>query len=238
MIEDVRDKNPMTTLYCGMSASNSQIMFESMDAALNNGAEGVSIFTINGLRSPEIRAQFRAYADSARAARAARAASGANPEVPVTRVANANPFENTGIMKGVDMHILAYLSMANATTLPELEKTDQATIELVFNGSLRGNTAEDYLNRLKNASRRNQDLEPVARALSDQFTRDNKPAGLNLSEYVLVDEYGATKVYQVSEENSEVVFDVTFYFYGGIISGWSVKPETESFEGYKKRPAS
>ena len=31
MIEDVRDKNPMTTLYCGMTGSNSPVMFESMD---------------------------------------------------------------------------------------------------------------------------------------------------------------------------------------------------------------
>ena len=232
MIEDVRDKNPMTTLYCGMSASNSPLMFECMDAALNNGAEGISIFTINGLRSPEIRERFKAYADSARAARAA---TKVDPEVQVTRVVNANPFENTGIMKGVDMHIQAHLSMANATRLPELEQTDKATIELIFNSALRGNTPEDYLNRLKYAPRRNQDLEPAAKALSDQFIRDNSQANVNLSEYELVDAYGATKVYQVTEQDSNVVFHVTFYFYGGIISGWSVEPDNVSFEKFKAR---
>jgi hypothetical protein len=30
-----------------------------------------------------------------------------------------------------------------------------------------------------------------------------------------------------------VAFDVTFYFYGGIISGWIVEPEVASFETYK-----
>ncbi|HSH20214.1 MAG TPA: family 10 glycosylhydrolase, partial [Draconibacterium sp.] len=56
-IENVRQKNPMTTLYCGMTGSNSEVMFKSMDEALNNGAKGIAIFTINSLRSPEIRAK-------------------------------------------------------------------------------------------------------------------------------------------------------------------------------------
>jgi len=38
---------------------------------------------------------------------------------------------------------------------------------------------------------------------------------------------------QVTEQNSKVVFDVTFYFYGGIISGWSVEPEKVSYKKYK-----
>jgi len=230
MIEDVRDKNQMTTLYCGMSASNSPIMFESMDAALNNGAEGISIFTINGLRSPEIRERFKAYADSARAARAA---SKGNSGVSVPRAANANPFENEGIMDAVNMHMLAHLSKAKASILPELQNTDQATIDLVFKSALRGNTPEAYINRLSNVPRRNQELQPLALALSDQFIKDNNLASLNLSEYELIKEYGATKYYQVSEQNSKVVFDVTFYFYGGIISGWSVVPEEGSYNKYK-----
>jgi hypothetical protein len=170
MIVDVHDKNPMTTLYCGMTASNGPVTFESMDAALNNGAEGIAIFTIRSLRSPEIWAKFKAYADSARAVRAAsKGMIGAS----AGKVVNTNPFENSGIMKAVDVHILAYLSMANASLLPELKGTDQASIDL--------------------------------------------------SEYGLIDEYGATKCYQVTERNSEVVFDVTFYFYGIIIfSGCSV----------------
>jgi len=170
MIEDLRDKNQMTTLYCGMTASNSPVMFESMDRALNNGAGGIAIFTVGGLRSPEIRAKFKAYADSARASRAA---SKENPAVSVPKVVNINPFENEGIMNAVHMHILAYLPMA-----------------------------------------KNQ-------------------ASINLGGYELINEYGATKCYQVTEQNSKVVFDATFYFYGGIISGWSVEPEKASYEKYK-----
>lgn len=230
MIEDVRDKNAMTTLYCGMTASNGPVMFESMDRALNNGAKGVAIFTVGGLHSPEIRAKFKAYADSARASRAA---SKANPGASVPKVVNTDPFENTGIMKAVNLHILAYLSVAKASKLPELRKTDQATIDLVFHNALRGNTAEDYIDRLRNAPRRNQSLQPVAEALMGQFTRDKNQSNINLSGYDLKDEYGATKCYQVTEQNSNVVFDVTFYFYGGIISGWSVKPEQTSYEKYK-----
>jgi len=187
MIEDVRDKNPMTTLYCGMTASDSPVMFESMDAALNNGAQGVSIFTIGRLRSPEIRARFKAYADSARAARAA---SGGILEVPTGKVVNTDPFEKSGIMKGIDLKILEYLGMPGGSDPPEAEEPAQ-------------------------------DL-----------------TGINLGEFELMDEYGVTKVYRVTEQNSDVAFDVTFYFYGGIISGWSVEPEEVSFEKYTGKPGS
>jgi uncharacterized lipoprotein YddW (UPF0748 family) len=221
-IENVRDKNPMTTLYCGMTGSNGPIMFDSMDEALNNGAEGIAIFTVNSLRSPEIRAQFKAYADSARASRTAIKGS---PASAVTRAVNANPFENEGIMKAVNLHITAHLSLDKALKLPALKKTDKAVIERIALSSLQGNTAEDYINRLNNSSRRDQTLAPVSKALAEQFTKDYDKADLNLSEYKLTDEYGATRVYEVTEQNSKAVFKVTFYFYGGIISGWSVAPE-------------
>ncbi len=230
MIEDVRDKNTMTTLYCGMTATNSPLMFDCMDSAFSNGAEGISIFTVNGLRSPEIRAKFKAYADNARASRSA---SKGKAEVSVPRVVNANPFENTGIMNAVNLHILARLSLTNALKLPELQQFDPASIEAMVKNALRGSSPEDYIDRLLNAPRRNQDLQPAAKAISDQFIQDNNQARINLSEYELVDEYGATKCYQVTEQNSHVVFDVTFYFYGGIISGWSVEPKNVSYNTYK-----
>ena len=230
MIEDVRDKNPMTTLYCGMTASNSPLMFDCMDSAFNNGAEGISIFTVNGLRSPEIRAKFKAYADNARASRAA---SRGKMEVSAPKVVNANPFENTGIMKGVHMHMVAYLSKVNASKRLGMKESDPATIERLFRSALQGTSSDDYVRRLLNAPRRNPDLQAAAEALSDQFLKDYEQADLNLGEYKLTDEYGATKCYQVREQNSQVVFDVTFYFYGGIISGWSVEPENESYYTYK-----
>jgi hypothetical protein len=136
-------------------------------------------------------------------------------------------------MNGVNMHMVAYLSMVHASRLPELTQSDQEVIEGLFQNALRGNTAEAYVGNLENAPRRNPELQAAAKALRDQFTEDNNMADLNLSEFELVDAYGATKCYQVTEENSQVVFDVTFYFYGGIISGWSVKPEQGSYNAYK-----
>ena len=103
----------------------------------------------------------------------------------------------------------------------------------MFKNALRGNTAEDYINRLMDAPGRNQALLPVATALSDQFIKDNNQANVNLNGYKLINEYGTTKYYQVTEQNSHVVFDVTFYFYGGIISGWSVEPEKASYQKYR-----
>ena len=162
-IENVRDKNPMTTLYCGLMVDGSPEVFASMDAALDNGAEGIAIFTVNSLTSPEIRAQFKEYTDKAKAARNAPKKATAKKEV------NLNPFENEGIMARVNKRIAESV-----------------------NGEI------------------------------------------NLSEYTLADEYGTTKRYQVTDKNTNVTFDVTFYFYGGIISGWDVAPEKVSFEKFKK----
>ncbi len=230
-IENVRDKNPMTTLYCGMTASNGPLMFKCMDAALNNGAEGISIFTIGGLRSPEIRARFKAYTDSARTARAE---AKQNPVPVVTGVVNTDPFQNAGIMNGVRLHILTALSRAKAAVLPELKNIDMATVESVSKNALQGTAAEEYLNRLNTPVRRNQELMPVAKALADQFIKDSEQMSPELSEFKLVDEYGVTKCYKVTENKTKVNFNVTFYFYGGIISGWSVEPDEESFRKYSK----
>jgi hypothetical protein len=229
-LENARDKNPMTTLYCGMTATNGPAMFDCMNEALRNGARGVSIFTVGGLRSPEIRARFKAYADSARAARAAMKDK---PEVPVTRQANADPFANTGIMKAADFRMLAFLSLASAYKLPEVKKTDAALVGKLAMNAMQVNKAADYLGRLTGPQRRNPEAEPAMNAIAGQFRSDMQKLQVSLGEYKLIREYGATKYYQVTEQNSKVVFDVNFYFYGGIISGWSVSPEKTSYEKYK-----
>ncbi|MDF9829114.1 family 10 glycosylhydrolase [Parabacteroides sp. PF5-6] len=159
-IENVRDKNPHTTLYCGMMATNGLEMFDCMDEALNNGAEGISIFTVNSLRSPEIRARFKAYTDSVRAQRATGLP---NPAATGRTSVNANPFENKGIMTAVEKRM--------QTLLPA-------------------------------------DAAPLA-----------------LSEYTLTDTYGATRQYRVTDRNTQTPFTVTFYLYGGILSGWAVEKE-------------
>ena len=167
-IDNVKQKNPMTTLYCGMTASNDSTMFLCMDEALNNGAEGIAIFTVNGLRSPEIRAQFKAYTDSVKELRSQ---SKINPAATGRTTVNINPFENTGIMKAIDMRMKEYIGSTET---------------------------------------------------------------LNLDEYKLTDQYGATKCYQVTDRNSGLTFDVNFYFYGNVISGWSVIPEKTSYEKFLK----
>jgi hypothetical protein len=229
-IENVRDKNPMTTLYCGMTAIDSQVMFDCMNEALNNGAKGVAIFTVEALRSPEIRKRFKTYADSARASRAV---SKGNQEIHMTKVVNTNPFENKGIMDAVNMRILAYLSLAKVSVMPVLKNSDPAAIEILSKNALQVNRPADYIKLLRNVSRRNLELQPVANAIADQFTRDMEQIDLDLGGYELIKKYEAAKYYQVTEQTTKVVFDVTFYFYGEILSGWSVEPEKESYKKYK-----
>ncbi len=231
-LENLRDKNPMTTLYCGMTASNGPIMFKCMDEALKNGARGISIFTVGSLRSPEIRARFRAYADSARQARSA---ARGKPVTTEYKGAVTDPFLKKGIMDAVSLRMLAYLSLARAEGNPELGKTDKAVIELLAKNSMQCNTPADYLSRLNNAPRRNKDLEPVARAIAAQFVSDTASIRPDPGKYDLVEEYGATKHYTVTEQTSGVKFDVTFYFYGGILSGWNVEPEEGSYKAFEKR---
>lgn len=225
-IENTRDKNPMTTLYCGMTGSNGPVMFESMDAALNNGAEGIAIFTIRSLRSPEIRKQFKVYADSARASRGV----GKPDKAPGTqKIVDTNPFNNKGIMEAVNLHVLANLSLAKALNLPEFANADRSNMEQIAK-SVMANSPDAYISRLQRASSRNEDLAPMVSAITEQFLTDNEQVVINLGAYELVNETDVAKYYRVKEQNSNQLFDVTFYFYGGIISGWSVQPQQRSTE--------
>lgn len=154
-LDNVTQKNPMTTLYAGLWAEDGEGMIESMDAALENGAEGVAIFTVHALRSPEVRARFREYTDAARARRAA----GELPVDVAGREPETDPFADRGLMSVVEARM--------ASLLPEGSE-------------------------------------------------------LSLGDYTPVGEYGVTKVWHVTDAGSGVTFDVTFYFYGGVISGWNV----------------
>lgn len=71
MLDATIDKNEKTTLGCGMTATDGPHMFECMDAAFHAGAQAISVFTVNGLKSQEVRNQFRAYTDSIKAVKAA-----------------------------------------------------------------------------------------------------------------------------------------------------------------------
>jgi Uncharacterized protein conserved in bacteria len=224
-IDNVKQKNTSTTLYCGMTATNGPAMFECMDAALNNGAEGIAIFTVGSLRSPEIRARFKSYADSVRAQRSL---SKVNPAATGITTINTNPFEKKVIMDAINMRISAYIGIAQSITNPALKNVDWNSIEQATSQAFRSNTAEEFANQLKNF-RRPAELQPVALALSQKPFADIKPG-----EYKLSEEYGYTKCYKMTEENSGVEFDINFYFYGGIISGWSVFPDKTSYETYRQ----
>ena len=70
-----------------------------------------------------------------------------------------------------------------------------ATLDLVTKNALQVNSAEDYISRLRNAPRRNQELQPVTTAIADQFIRDSNTVKLNPGKYDLIKEYGVTKQY-------------------------------------------
>ena len=163
-IENARDKNEMTTLYCGMTSTDGPEMFECMDAALNNGAQGISIFTVHGLRTPEVKKQFKAYTDSIRAVREA---NGGMIKATYPTVADPDPFKHEGIMKLIQKR--------------------------------------------------------MTEIIKSETNKEVACSELSLSEYKEVNAYDATRCYQVTDNTSKVTFDVTFYLYGDVVSGWDVK---------------
>ena len=101
-IENNRDKNPKTVLGVGLDTElgdNPEDIFEKMDNAFKVGAQAVSLYTIAGLNTPELRARFKEYADSLRAVRSANGG-----KVPYTKVetVDLNPFNHAGIMANVE----------------------------------------------------------------------------------------------------------------------------------------
>ena len=226
-IENVKTKNPMTALYAGLSAFNSPEMFECMDAALNNGARGICIFTIESLRNPDIRAQFRAYTDSVRAVRAN---SKVNPAATGITVVDTNPFNKSVIMGFVNNKIAAYTSVAKAASLPAVKNIDWATIQSITMNPFQANTPEDFKSRLGMATRRNPEMQPVVDAIVNSFSSD-----IRLGEYRLDREFGTTKYYKVTEQNTGIVFDVDFYLYGDLVSGWNVAPQADSYNEYIRK---
>ena len=101
-IENNRDKNPKTVLGVGLDTElgdNPEEIFAKMDNAFKAGAQAISLYTIAGLNTPELRARFKDYADSLRAVRAANGG-----KVPYTKVetVDLNPFNHAGIMANVE----------------------------------------------------------------------------------------------------------------------------------------
>jgi hypothetical protein len=104
-IENNRDKNPKTVLGVGLDTELGEApenIFAKMDAAFSAGAQAVSLYTIAGLDTPELRAQFKEYADSLRNVRAENGG-----KVPYERVdtVDLNPFDNADLMAVVERNM-------------------------------------------------------------------------------------------------------------------------------------
>ena len=161
-IENARDKQDMTTLYAGLWGTNGPELFTSMDAAFNNGAQGVSFYTAEYITDPAIRKQFREYSDSLRAVRKA---NGGVIKATYPTVADKDPFKKEGVMKLIEARMQKLIAEAKGT----------------------------------------EELAPLA-----------------LGEYAKKETEDVTVRYEVTDANSKKSFDVYFYFYGDILSGWNV----------------
>ena len=96
-------KAPGTTLMCGVDTElggDPEHIFEKMDAAFGAGATGISLYTVEGLESADLRRRFKVYADSLRAVRAA----GKLPAAPGV-APDTDPFANKGLMAVVERSI-------------------------------------------------------------------------------------------------------------------------------------
>ena len=100
-----RDKNPRTTLFCGLDTElggPAEAIFEKMDNAFRAGAQGISLYTSEGLKSPRLRRQFKAYADRMRAERAA---GNGRISFEAASAADLDPFAHPGLVANVESAI-------------------------------------------------------------------------------------------------------------------------------------
>ena len=88
----------MTTLGCGLTYSPDIIA--CMDEAFRGGAQCISIFTVNSIRTQEQKDAFRHYTDSVRALCASN--NGRLPAVAKVQAADTDPFEHPGVMAQVE----------------------------------------------------------------------------------------------------------------------------------------
>ena len=104
-VQNNMDKNPKTVLGVGLDTElggSPWKIFEKMDQAFKGGAQAVSLYTIAGLDTPELRAEFKEYSDSLRAVRAANGG-----KVPYEKVEtiDLNPLNHPTHMAVVERHM-------------------------------------------------------------------------------------------------------------------------------------
>ena len=143
-----RDKNPKTKLYCGLGAELGQgetdgdlpRLIADMDAAFAGGAQGISLYTVEGLNTLEKREAFKAYADSMRAVR--KANGGVIPPAKDQEISLV-PFDHPELMQviqrnmqrmaaGEAIHVKSVNGMVPddpAVTYPALELEDWVLLQ-------------------------------------------------------------------------------------------------------------
>lgn len=171
-VENVRDKNPKTVLYCGLSYSDDIIA--CMEEAFRGGAQGIAIFTVNSIRTPEQKAEFKAFTEKMKALKAEN--GGKLPAVEIPAAADMDPFAHTGTMK-------------------QIEKRMQQLIA---------------------------GIDPNARQRRGAVVPAVELPALQLGDYEYVGQKDITKYYNVTDAASGTKFEVSFYFYGDVLSGWNV----------------
>ncbi len=137
-VENVRDKAQMTVLGCGMIYGDDIIA--CMDEAFRGGAQAVSIFTVEGMKTPEQVAEFRAYTDSIRALKAAN--GGVLPAVEIPACADTDQFAHKGVMAQIEKRIrqiesgmdMSLLHRRRGEALPETVLPEVALGEYTFIG--------------------------------------------------------------------------------------------------------
>ena len=168
-VENVRDKNPRTTLGCGINYGEN--ILQCMDEAFRAGAECISIFTVNSLRTEEQKSAFRHYTDSVKAVAAAH--GGHLPAVPKVEKADTDPFHHPGVIARVQRKI----------------QYEVAGVQPPRRG------------------------EPAPQLPE-----------VSLGEWQFVGSHDIVRDYEVTDLLSGKTFQVAFYLYGDVLSGWNVWP--------------
>ena len=92
-------------VFCGLDTElggPAEAIFDKMDNAFRAGAQGISLYTSEGLASPVLRRQFKAYANRMRAERAA---NGGWIPFEAAPAADLDPFAHPGLMAVVERSI-------------------------------------------------------------------------------------------------------------------------------------
>ena len=109
-VMNYHDKNPRTLLMCGLDTElggPADAIFEKMDNAFRAGAQGISLYTSEGLDSPQLRKRFKAYADKMRALRAA---NGGCVPFEEAAAADLDPFAHPGLVANVENAIQRFVA--------------------------------------------------------------------------------------------------------------------------------